>query len=383
MPFLSIEEHDACGIIAWLEKSALPTRDNIEHVLHALDQMRHRAGFVENEGDGSGILMDLPRAIWGQYLQEANLDPQLVEDPRFVVGHFILSASMGVTIEQAREQLFILAQQHQFTVLLERLDHTDEQVLGPGARQEGIHFYQVAMLADAKDGQVVRQNCYHLHVAIEKSIGMHTASLSPDTVVYKVRGDSATLRHYYRDLLHPLCASRATVGHNRYSTNTTTSSERVQPFTLLGHNGELNTIHRLREESRMIGIDPGIQMAEEVLDLVNRDRVAHTNIHPPTFLQRNAAINTNQLAPHIEQRPARIPGIDRGINLNAIGIFEDSTSRRRLVAVCPADQAEGHRRREIECHREGIAHRQRRITHLDLIAITERHERKWLAFFSW
>lgn len=256
MPFLSIEEHDACGIIAWLEKSALPTRDNIEHVLHALDQMRHRAGFVENEGDGSGILMDLPRAIWGQYLQEANLDPQLVEDPRFVVGHFILSASMGVTIEQAREQLFILAQQHQFTVLLERLDHTDEQVLGPGARQEGIHFYQVAMLADAKDGQVVRQNCYHLHVAIEKSIGMHTASLSPDTVVYKVRGDSATLRHYYRDLLHPLCASRATVGHNRYSTNTTTSSERVQPFTLLGHNGELNTIHRLREESRMIGIDP-------------------------------------------------------------------------------------------------------------------------------
>ena len=45
----------------------------------------------------------------------------------------------------------------------------------------------------------------------------------------------------------------ALLGHNRYSTNTWPSFMRVQPFSVLGHNGEINTIARLRAEARMLG----------------------------------------------------------------------------------------------------------------------------------
>ncbi|MFL6556822.1 MAG: glutamate synthase central domain-containing protein, partial [Bacillus sp. (in: firmicutes)] len=55
-------------------------------------------------------------------------------------------------------------------------------------------------------------------------------------------------------LANPLVASTMTLGHNRYSTNTLSSFFRVQPFSVLGHNGEINTIAKLRDEARMIGV---------------------------------------------------------------------------------------------------------------------------------
>ncbi len=256
VPFLDRDEHDACGIVAWIEKSALATRDNVEHVLRALDQMRHRAGFVAMEGDGSGILMDLPKGIWADFLQKASLDPELVYQNDFVVAHIMVTNTMAMPIEKLQSQFSSFVQTYGFTLLLDRVDEIDHHALGPGGQAEGIHFYQAALQANMIDKSQVAKACYELHLAIERQLAVHTVSVSPETVVYKVRGDSFTLRKFYHDFSHPEFKSRMTLGHNRYSTNTTTSSERVQPFTLLGHNGELNTIHRLREESRMLSIEP-------------------------------------------------------------------------------------------------------------------------------
>ncbi len=255
MPFLERDEHDACGIVAWIEKSGEATKNNVERVLTALDQMRHRAGFVENEGDGCGILMDLPRAIWVEVLEERGMDPQLAWSPRFAVAHLVVTAEMERPSTEVVEPFRALAMAHGLRVIAVRQDEVDERVLGPGGAAEQIHFFQFGLLANVDAAQEqVGAACYHLHLAVEAQLQVHVASLSNATVVYKVRGDSHVLRSYFRDLHHPGLKSKATVGHNRYSTNTTTSSERVQPFTLLGHNGELNTIHRLREESRMLDI---------------------------------------------------------------------------------------------------------------------------------
>ena len=67
-------------------------------------------------------------------------------------------------------------------------------------------------------------------------------------------GAGDILPRYYKDLANPLVASSMTLGHNRYSTNTLSSFFRVQPFSVLGHNGEINTIAKLRDEARMIGV---------------------------------------------------------------------------------------------------------------------------------
>lgn len=67
-------------------------------------------------------------------------------------------------------------------------------------------------------------------------------------------GAGDILPKFYHDLANPLVASTMTLGHNRYSTNTLSNFFRVQPFSVLGHNGEINTIAKLRDEATMIGV---------------------------------------------------------------------------------------------------------------------------------
>lgn len=274
VPFLERDEHDACGIVAWIEKSHEPTRENVLRAVDALAKMRHRAGFVTDEGDGCGILMDIPRGVWADRLMQAGEDSGLAFDARFAVGHFIATRAMSVDRETLPGQLEAVARRHGFRTLLVVVDAVDKEVLGPAGRAEDVRFLQVAFMAqDAVAGQMDRDAkapgareseegerasaaCFKLALAAEAECGAHVVSLSTFTCVYKVRGDSNTLQAYFNDFRHSEFRSRATIGHNRYSTNTTTSSERVQPFSILGHNGELNTIHRLREETRMIGIQP-------------------------------------------------------------------------------------------------------------------------------
>jgi len=255
VPFLEREEHDACGIVAWVEKSSTPTYSNVEQVLRALDQMRHRAGFVSEEGDGSGILMDIPRAVWADRLEQQGQSGILSSSESFAVGHIVATQAMNISLSGLSDRIVKLAASHGFIHLCTVEDAVHSEVLGAGGRAEGIHFLQFAwtiaseQMADGADAA-----CYNLMLSIEDELGVHVASLSTHSVVYKVRGDGATLREYFTDFHHKGFASRLTIGHIRYSTNTSTSSERVQPFSLLGHNGELNTIHRLREESRMLDI---------------------------------------------------------------------------------------------------------------------------------
>lgn len=91
---------------------------------------------------------------------------------------------------------------------------------------------------------------------MEQEKEVHIGSLSPDVVVYKVKGTSYVLADTFLDFQDPLLTSRVVLAHSRYSTNTLSVTERVQPFSVLGHNGEINTIDKLRRESAMLGIPP-------------------------------------------------------------------------------------------------------------------------------
>ncbi len=90
-------------------------------------------------------------------------------------------------------------------------------------------------------------------------------------------GAPNVLGEYYPDLLDERFETIGAFGHNRYSTNTWPSFKRVQPFSVLGHNGEINTIAQLRQEARMLGvpIQPGSSDSQDlnrtIATLVNRD----------------------------------------------------------------------------------------------------------------
>ena len=114
-------------------------------------------------------------------------------------------------------------------------------------------------------------------IELERELGVHVPSFSSATCVYKVMGAPNVLGEYYPDLLDERFETVGCFGHNRYSTNTWPSFKRVQPFSVLGHNGEINTITQLRQEAQMLGvpIEPGgsdSQDLNRVIDtLIRRD----------------------------------------------------------------------------------------------------------------
>ena len=84
-------------------------------------------------------------------------------------------------------------------------------------------------------------------------------------------GAPRVLGEYYPDLRDERFETIGCFGHNRYSTNTWPSFRRVQPFTVLGHNGEINTIEQLRQEARMLGvpIQPGNSDSQDLNRVVD------------------------------------------------------------------------------------------------------------------
>ncbi|MGG5252159.1 glutamate synthase-related protein [Neobacillus sp. SM06] len=245
------DEHDACGIVACLEKTKQPTRKNIFDCIDALVGMNHRAGFINGEGDGVGIHIDIPRALWKEKLSLAGADETFVDKEEFFVGHVFISRKADWS--SLKEQLLNKLAADQVTVVFESNKVTHFHALGPIAASENPVFWQFAGVA-VKKGQELTKQLFETLVDFEQNEDVHVASLSQNHVVYKVMGAGDILPRYYQDLANPLVASTITLGHNRYSTNTLSSFFRVQPFSVLGHNGEINTIAKLRDEARMIGI---------------------------------------------------------------------------------------------------------------------------------
>ncbi|WP_274434854.1 glutamate synthase-related protein [Alicyclobacillus sp. ALC3] len=243
-------EHDSCGIFARIEKTGMPTRTPVVAGLEALNALSHRAGYVQGEGDGCGLLLDIPRALWRRWLIERGLTQKgadVVDDERFFVAHLLLNrAKSGQLLDEVITDLKSAG----FNLLLTRVDVSNQEALGPLGSQENPVFVQIAGLTPESDDVAV----IDLITALERHNGLHVASMSRSTCVYKVVGDGETLANFYPDLRDADCTSAFVLAHTRYSTNTTTSFFRVQPFGLLGHNGEINTIARFYEESGMAGI---------------------------------------------------------------------------------------------------------------------------------
>lgn len=245
------DEHDACGIVACLEKSKIPTKQNIFDCINALVSMNHRAGFINGEGDGVGIHIDIPRKLWREKLQNAGADGNLADKEEFAVGHIFVSRKADWT--SVKNELIQKLEKAELTLVYENDQVTNLSALGPIASQENPVFWQFACVANKK-GTELNKILFNTLIDFEENDDVHVASFSQNHAVYKVMGAGDILPRYYQDLANPLVASTMTLGHNRYSTNTLSSFFRVQPFSVLGHNGEINTIEKLRDEARMIGI---------------------------------------------------------------------------------------------------------------------------------
>jgi glutamate synthase (NADPH/NADH) large chain len=271
------EEHDSCGIVAIIEKNGKPTRANLLDTIDALIKMEHRSGFINGEGDGCGILTDIPRALWAQKLTQAGYPSEWAYEETFAVAHLFVPKRGDMTLSSLQDRIRRILKDNGLRILVEAIDAVNSHVLGKNGRADEPHFWQIALRAESAERLPAR--LFDLVIQLERDFPLQVASFSNRTVVYKVMGAANLLPKYFHDLGKAEFQTVATIGHNRYSTNTLSNFFRVQPFSLLGHNGEINTVRKLGDEAHMIGVP----LAEGGSDSQDLNRVMETLIHRYEF----------------------------------------------------------------------------------------------------
>lgn len=260
-------EHDACAIYMSVRKGGESTFGTLKRSLAALAQMGHRTGFVNGEGDGAGVQTDIPRQLWAKKLSQANLRSSLATHNGFWVGHLFTSASLD--IPRLLDELNQRFNNAGLNLLIAQQGRTRTGVLGQNARNNPPLFWQLAGQSDLPD---LEKRLLTLQAQLEIDYPIHFASLNSHSVVYKLRGSVETLSRYYPDLTDRNFDTAMVLCHARYSTNTVSTFERAQPFALIGHNGEINTISRFVEEAEAIGA----MLPRNGSDSQNVDRALHT-----------------------------------------------------------------------------------------------------------
>jgi len=251
------KDKDACAIVAVVDKRGRSTHANIVTTIDALKKMGHRSGDINGEGDGCGILTDIPRAIWSRRLESRGLNSSTALNNNFFVGHFLITHGMKGDESAIMDRIERIIREGGAEVLWAEKGVIKIDELGPRARAEAPVFFQVAGIVTEPDQRASQKRLFSIHMAIEKALpGLHIASLSTDSVVYKLRGMPHLLPRVYPEILDEENRSTITLGHSRYSTNTLPTVERAQPFSILEHNGEINTIERLRSTGKTMGIEP-------------------------------------------------------------------------------------------------------------------------------
>lgn len=265
------DHRDACALICSVRKGGQATHGNVKRTIEALTRMGHRTGYINGEGDGVGVLTDIPRQLWTKWLAQAGLRSSLAAGRDFWVAHVMIPSDDRVRTQNIVDQICRQISEGGLHILIDRGGRVNRQVLGPHAEKSEPVFWQIAGIKGQVASSKLDAKLFELQVQLERGLGVHFPSFSAHSVVYKVQGTIEILRRYYPELRDPDYASAITMGHARYSTNTNPIFERAQPFSIIGHNGEFNTISRFRLESEMLNIP----MVENGSDSQDVDRAIY------------------------------------------------------------------------------------------------------------
>lgn len=239
-------EHDGCGIGFVARIDGQPSRDIMEMVLTAVSNLEHRGAVADDAktGDGAGVLTQLPRAF---LLRELEHQGVRVAGADLAAGMLFLPRKTSAAAASCRiiEQTL---RDHGLVVLGWRDVPTDDRVLGQRALAEKPCIRQVLIGRGPElDAQSYERTLYVARKAMEvqfaeQNIAAYIPSLSSRSIVYKGLMLGSNLANFYLDLRDPLFMTAIAVYHQRYSTNTFPTWDRAQPFRMLSHNGEINTL---------------------------------------------------------------------------------------------------------------------------------------------
>ncbi|MFA7357929.1 MAG: glutamate synthase subunit alpha, partial [Bacteroidales bacterium] len=238
-------EHDACGVGMLVNIQGNKSHELVEKALLILENMRHRGAEAADQktGDGAGILVQIPHEF---ILLQGIPVP---EKGKYGTGLMFMPKDP----EQQKQVFDILYEETQKEAL--ELMHVrdvpvNSSVLGDTARQTEPKIYQL-FITGANDQAVLERQLYVLRKRVENRLrqsllpdrqSCYIPSLSTQRIVYKGMLETMQLRRYFFDLSNLYFTSGLALVHSRFSTNTFPSWPLAQPFRLLAHNGEINTV---------------------------------------------------------------------------------------------------------------------------------------------
>ena len=239
-------EKDACGVGLLVNIRGVKSHQLVEKGLQVLEHMVHRGaeGADPKTGDGAGIMVQIPHEF---ILLQGIAVP---EKGRYGSGLVFLPKGN----EESQQIIFDIIEREAIemglTLLPVRDVPTNSDQLGVVARAAEPDIKQI-FIADEKTNDPLEPRLYILRKRIEKKIAesqipgkeeFYIVSLSSKNIVYKGMLSSLQLRYYFPDLMNPHFTTGMALVHSRFSTNTFPTWSLAQPFRMLGHNGEINTI---------------------------------------------------------------------------------------------------------------------------------------------
>ncbi|MCQ4165952.1 glutamate synthase large subunit [Tahibacter harae] len=258
-------EHDSCGFGLIAQIGNRPSTWLVDQAFAALGRMAHRGGVNADgvTGDGSGMLFYRAHD-WLRALAEA---AGIALAPRFAAGLVFLDHDDSVAAHCVA-RLEALLEEEGVQVAGWREVPVDPAACGPLGQAHAPRVRQLFVnAADATDEAAFERHLFRARRRagheLAAASGFYIVSLSAATITYKAMTAPGALRAAFADLQHPALAASAAVFHQRFSTNTLPNWRLAQPFRLLAHNGEINTIRA----NRSWGAARAARMVSPLLDL--------------------------------------------------------------------------------------------------------------------
>ena len=236
---------DACGVGMLVNIQGGKSHELVESALKVLENMRHRGaeGADNKPGDGAGIMLQIPHEF---ILLQGIPVP---EKGKYGTGLLFLP-------KDGKDQAVILSviieeiEKEGLTLMHLRNVPTCPEILGEAALANEPDIKQI-FITGFTESETADRKLYIIRKRIENRIrksdiptreDFYIVSLSTKNIVYKGMLSSLQLRNYFPDLTNSYFTSGLALVHSRFSTNTFPTWGLAQPFRLLAHNGEINTI---------------------------------------------------------------------------------------------------------------------------------------------
>ena len=319
-------EHDSCGVGFVADIQGRRSHRIVERALEAVASLTHRGAIAADArtGDGAGILTQLPRELLVSAYTD--LGWPSVDPARMAIGVFFLDRHDPRGTHRAQVLAESVCAARGFSVAGWRDVPLNRDVLGAsgGSTMPDIKHLLLVDSEGTNDVLATERRLFLARKELERRLraealeANYVVSLSARTIVYKGLIVGTEVGHFYTDLSDPRYRSAVAVFHQRYSTNTSPTWQLAQPFRMLAHNGEINTLDgnrnwmRAREgalECPVFGDDAAVlrpltdHVGSDVSDSCSLDHV----LELLTLSGRNLVHSAMMLVPEAWRYAAEMP----------------------------------------------------------------------------